>query len=302
MMDDSWLDRKTAYSALDAVRFVNTMPLWGYPYRVAEPSEDGMTVRILDTFCAEAVQNLFGIDNFDYFAAAREVFGDDASLSTERSEDGWIVWPTDMGELTTKFDIAGILAVSDEASTRVYVHLVSATDYPWDEADYGTFLFTFTPDFEGPALHVERIAHTSTRAEVERKIASLEGLRIQATNDMNNASAKIVEYDQEIARPRAILDDDSVLLEEQITAMQRLGDVEELREQQNALAERCLNAVKQFAAEISWYEAVLAEMRAEGIGILPEETVRGLYADLIEARYADESYQPYAAELCDLDR
>nr|MCR5681595.1 hypothetical protein [Clostridiales bacterium] len=301
VMDDSWLDGKTAYSALDAVRFVNTMPLWGYPYRVAEPSEDGMIVRILNTFCAEAVQNLFGIDNFDYFAAAREVFGDDASLSTERSEDGWIVWPTDMGELTTKFDIAGILAVSDEASTRVYVHLVNATDYPWDEADYGTFLFTFTPDFEGPALHVERIAHTSTRAEVERKIAELDFQRKVATNDMNNASARIAEYDEEIARLRAILEDDSALIEDQITAMQRLGDAEKLREQQIALTERCRNVIGQFEAEIAWYEAVLAEMRALGIGILPEETVRGLYADLLAARYADAYYQPYAAEFCDLD-
>ncbi len=156
VMDESWLDGKTSYSALDAVRFADTMPLWKYPYSVAPPSEDGMSVRIDKSVCADAVHNLFGIRDFDYFAAVREAFGDDAVPSAWADGDA-IVWPVGMGENTTKFDISEILTDRDEDGVvQVYAHLMNASDYPWDEADYGTVLFTFAPDFDGPCLTVEK--------------------------------------------------------------------------------------------------------------------------------------------------
>ena len=148
---------------------------------------------------------------------------------------------------------------------------------------------------------IAETARTSTRPEIEGKIKKLEGQRIQASNDMNNAIVRVAELSESIDRRKALIEDGSAPSEDRISAASELSAFERERDQQTALEERCLNAIRQFGMYISWYEAVLEEMEKNGLGELSDEAVRGLYADMIEARYTYESYQPYGAELGDLD-
>ncbi|MBQ3815627.1 MAG: hypothetical protein II836_06190, partial [Clostridia bacterium] len=148
---------------------------------------------------------------------------------------------------------------------------------------------------------IAETARTSTRPEIEGKIKQLEGQRIQASNDMNNAIVRVAELSESIDRRKALIEDGSAPSEDRISAASELSAFERERDQQTALEERCLNAIRQFGMYISWYEAVLEEMEKNGLGELSDEAVRGLYADMIEARYTYESYQPYGAELGDLD-
>ena len=104
---------------------------------------------------------------------------------------------------------------------------------------------------------VEETARSSTRTEIERRLAELEGQRIQAANDMNSASARTVDYNAEIASLRAVLDSASSNADDRILAADRLAALEPLRDQQEALVERCLAVIKTCGREIAWYQVVL---------------------------------------------
>lgn len=104
---------------------------------------------------------------------------------------------------------------------------------------------------------VEETARSSTRAEIEKRLAELDYQRIQAANDMSSASAKSREYDAEITSLRAVLDSPSSNADDRILASDRLAALEPLRDQQEALVERCLAVIKTCGREITWYRAVL---------------------------------------------
>ncbi|MBR5680215.1 MAG: hypothetical protein IKX19_06130, partial [Clostridia bacterium] len=264
VMDESWLEGRNSFTPTDAQYFTQGLKTAfsdaAFPFREAVLSPDGTAWTIHADHIRDAVKELFGIPDFDYIDAVRELYGDGADNSVSVDGLGFLSFPADIGDHTTKFDVSELFSYEEDGTVTVFAHLVNASDYPWDEADYGIYCFKFQTDFDGPGLTVENTAVQWTRGEVEAEIARLMGQRTIAVNDMNNASARNVEIETEIHRLRSVLEDESSPGDDRRAAVQRLEDLEPLREQQYALEERCLEAVKQFAARIRMYEMILAKM------------------------------------------
>ncbi|MBE6725793.1 MAG: hypothetical protein E7576_11490 [Ruminococcaceae bacterium] len=264
VMDVSWRAGRISYTPADALNLTQGLKTAFtdafFPFREAV-SHDGHTWRIHADHIRNAARELFGIRDFDYFAAAREVYGEDADVSASIDGMGWISFPADIGNHTASFDVSELYSYEENGAVRVFAHLVTASDDSGDPTDCGIYCFTFAPNFDGPGLTVERTAAQWSRADVEAEIARLTGQRTIAVNDMNSASERTVELEGEIRKMRVILEAESgVTIEDRTYASARLEELYAKREQQVALAERCLNAVKEFAARIRVYEQILAEM------------------------------------------